>query len=62
MLRFLLDEHLRGPLWSAIQRNNALGGLPIDAMRVGDPADLALGIDDLSILVVLVYRFLRRMV
>ncbi len=50
MLRFLLDEHLRGPLWSAIVRHNALGGLAIDALRVGDVPDLPLGIDDLSIL------------
>ena len=50
MLRFLLDEHLRGPLWSAILRHNAMGGLPIDAARVGDPPDLPLGIDDPAIL------------
>ncbi len=50
MLRFILDEHLRGPLWSAIVRHNALGGLPIDATRVGDPPDLPLGADDPPIL------------
>jgi Domain of unknown function (DUF5615) len=50
MLRFLLDEHLRGPLWSAILRHN-IQGLPIDATRVGDPPDLPLGTDDPSILV-----------
>ncbi len=50
MLRFLLDEHLRGPLWSAIMRHNAQGGLPIDAARVGDAADLSLGSDDAAIL------------
>jgi hypothetical protein len=50
MLRFVLDEHLRGPLWSAIVRHNALGGLPIDATRVGDPPDLPLGIDDPALL------------
>jgi hypothetical protein len=50
MLRFLLDEHLRGVLWLAIQRHNARGGLPIDAVRVGDPLDLPLGSDDPSIL------------
>jgi hypothetical protein len=49
-LRFLLDEHLRGPLWSAIQRHNALGGLPLDAERVGDPPDLPLGSHDPDIL------------
>lgn len=50
MLRFLLDEHLRGPLWSAIQRHNTQGGLLIDAVRVGDPSDLPLGSVDPSIL------------
>jgi hypothetical protein len=50
MLRFLLDEHLRGPLWSAILRHNALGGFAIDAVRVGDPPDLPLGSDDPAIL------------
>jgi hypothetical protein len=50
MLRFLLDEHLRGPLWLAILRHNTLGGLAIDAARVGDPPDLPLGSSDLAIL------------
>ncbi len=50
MLRFLLDEHLRGPLWSAIERHNVRGGLLIDAVRVGDPPDLPLGTDDPTIL------------
>jgi hypothetical protein len=50
MLDFLLDEHLRGPLWQAIQRHNMRGGLPIDAVRVGDPLDLPLGSDDSTIL------------
>ena len=50
MLRFLLDEHLRGPLWSAILRHNARGGLPVDAVRVGDPSELPLGSDDPTIL------------
>src|SRR5229473_2577031 len=50
MLRFLLDEHLRGPLWLAIVRHNAQGGLPIDAVRVGDPPDLPLGSADPAIL------------
>ena len=50
MLRFLLDEHLRGPLWLGIVRHNALGGLPIDAARVGDAPDLPLGSDDAAIL------------
>jgi len=50
MLRFLLDEHLRGPLWLAILRHNALGGLPIDVARVGDSPELPLGSADASIL------------
>ena len=51
MLRFLLDEHLRGPLWHSIIRHNAQGRLPIDCTRVGDAADLPLGSDDAVILV-----------
>jgi hypothetical protein len=50
MLKFLLDEHLRGPLWLAIQRHNLLGGLTIDAVRVGDATDLPLASSDSSIL------------
>ena len=50
MLRFLLDEHLRGPLWLGIVRHNLQGGLPIDAVCVGDSADLPLGSDDALIL------------
>ena len=30
-LAYLLDEHLRGPLWWAIQRHNARGSDLIDA-------------------------------
>src|SRR5947208_7997409 len=50
MLQFLLDEHLRGPLWLAILRHNTQGGLPIGSVRVGDPPDLPLGSDDPMIL------------
>ncbi len=39
-LAFLLDEHLRGPLWKAIQRHNNRSEYSIDAVRVGDPPDL----------------------
>jgi hypothetical protein len=49
-LRFLLDEHLRGPLWHAIQRHNLRGGLFLDVVRVGDPLDLPLGSGDPAIL------------
>lgn len=45
-IRYLLDENLRGPLWHAIQRHNASGGLPLDVARVGEPPDLALGSPD----------------
>jgi hypothetical protein len=50
MLKFLLDEHLRGALWLAIVRHNARGGLSIDAVRVGDPQDLPLASSDPAIL------------
>lgn len=42
-LGYLLDEHLRGVLWRAIQRHNARGVDVLDVVRVGDPADLPLG-------------------
>jgi hypothetical protein len=50
-LSFVLDEHLRGPLWTAIQRHNALGENPIDVARVGDSENLPLRTDDTTILV-----------
>jgi hypothetical protein len=50
-LRYLLDEHLRGgALWQAIQQHSARGLDPLDATRVGDPADLPLGTSDPDIL------------
>jgi hypothetical protein len=49
-LRYLLDEQLRGPLWNALRRHNAGGLNPVDAERVGDPADLPLGATDPDIL------------
>lgn len=50
-LRFLLDENLRGPLWSALVRHNALQrGLHIDVLRVGDIIDLPLATEDKEIL------------
>ena len=45
-IRFVLDEHLRGPLWRAVQRHNARAEDPIDVVRVGDLPDLPLGSDD----------------
>jgi len=49
-LGYVLDEHLRGPLWRAIQWHNSQGVYPLDAVRVGDPPDLPLGIPDPAIL------------
>lgn len=50
MLHFLLDEMLRGPLFSAILRHNRLGGLSIDVVRVGDFPALPLRSPDSEIL------------
>jgi hypothetical protein len=49
-LSFVLDEHLRGPLWQAILRNDLRGGEVLDVVRVGDPPDLPLGSQDPEIL------------
>ena len=49
-LRYVLDEHLRGPIFHAILRHNRLGTYPIDATRVGDPADLPRGVLDPALL------------
>src|SRR5262245_105783 len=49
-LRYLLDENQRGVLWQVIQRHNARGIDPLDAVRDGDPSDLALGSRDAEIL------------
>lgn len=49
-LRYVLDEHLRGPLWRAIQWHNSSGVYPLDVVRVGDPDDLPLGSDDSALL------------
>jgi uncharacterized protein DUF5615 len=49
-LRYVLDEHLRGPLWRAIQWHNSSGAYPLDVVRVGDPADLPLGTGDPALL------------
>ncbi len=46
----MLDEHLRGPLWRAIQWHNRTGIYCVDVVHVGDPADLSLGIDDRALL------------
>ncbi len=45
-LKFLLDEHLRGMLWKAVQDHNAAAATPIDLICVGDDPTLPLGSDD----------------
>jgi hypothetical protein len=50
VIKFLLDEHLRGPLWSAFQRHNSRGQWLLDVARVGDFGDLPLGSADPDIL------------
>jgi hypothetical protein len=48
-VRFVLDEHLRGPLWSAVRHHNATGGPFLDdVVRAGDPPDLPLGAADIA--------------
>ena len=49
-LRHVLDEHLRGPAWSAVRRHNATTEPPLDVVRVGDPDCVPLGTDDTAIL------------
>lgn len=49
-LRYLLDEHLRGPLWNAIRRHNRGGTNVLDVERVGDPEDLPLSTPDPEVL------------
>jgi hypothetical protein len=50
-VRFVLDENVRGPLWSAIQAHNGRGIDLVDAVRVGDPLDLPLRTPDPAILI-----------
>jgi len=50
-LRYVLDEHLRGPLWNALSRHNARGALLVDVVRVGDMPELPLSIADSDLLV-----------
>ena len=50
MIQYLLDENLRGPLWNVIQRHNARGIDPIQAVRVGDSNELQIGTTDDQIL------------
>lgn len=50
-IAFVLDEHFRGILWSAILDHNARGQHTIDAIRVGDPPDLPLTTADPDLLI-----------
>ena len=49
-LTFLLDEHLRGPLWQAILQHNLRSDNLLDVMRIGDEATVPLGTDDPGVL------------
>src|SRR5262245_37564374 len=49
-LRYVIDENLRGPLWSAMQRANSRRPWSIAIACVGDEADLPLGITDPDLL------------
>lgn len=49
-LRYLIDENLRGPFWSALVRANAERALPIDIMCVGEYNAPPLGSKDPDIL------------
>jgi len=49
-LAYLFDEHLRGPLWRAVESHNGKGTDIVDVIRVGDVTELPLGISDNEIL------------
>jgi hypothetical protein len=49
-LRYVLDENLWRPLWTAVLRHNAAKLYPLDAIPVGAPPDLPLGSLDPDIL------------
>jgi Domain of unknown function (DUF5615) len=49
-LRFVFDEHLRGPLWNLLARNNRNGDLAVDVVRVGDAGTVPLGTKDPELL------------
>ncbi len=49
-LAFLLDEHLRGPLWTVALRHNLNTEFPLDVVRIGDVGDLPLGTSDADLL------------
>lgn len=49
-LRYVLDENLRGVLWTALRHHNARTSNPVDMIRIGDRPDLPLGSADPDIL------------
>lgn len=49
-LSYLFDEHLRGPLWHAVERHNLVGSNPLNVVRVGDVEVVPLGASDREIL------------
>ena len=49
-LRYVLDENLRGPLWSLFTRHNRKGDYPVDVVRVGDQESVPLGTKDPELL------------
>jgi len=49
-LAFLLDENLPDRVYRAIVRHNHAGEEEVDVVRVGDPEDLPLSVDDRAIL------------
>lgn len=49
-IKYLIDENMRGRLWHMIQRHNALGINPLEAVRVGDIPELPLRSPDPNIL------------
>lgn len=49
-LSFVLDEHLRGPLWRGICQHNAADVDVLDVLRVGDVASSPLGTSDQDLL------------
>lgn len=49
-LRYLIDENLRGPLWSAITRANARRAIPLEIACVGEENDLPIGMPDPDLL------------
>ena len=51
LIRFVLDEHIPGPLWPAILQHNNYGYDFVDAVRVGDPIDLPAGSKDPDMLI-----------